>query len=1656
MTSPTSRQRTLINACTQGTDGLQEVQFRCPECLGCVQCKEGQKLGLMSPIAIQEQQALTELVRFVPGKQNSPGHYISKLPLYKDHKSYILDNFDGASESNKKLLISLQKKQDDIEAIKKCYDDLIERGFVVALKNLSEEQQKNIKNKTMLFIPNSVAYKSSSHSTKIRICWDASRKTGAGVPLNAQLMRGAAVYSMTRTLICWRRGKFGLTCDVSKFYNRLHLDEDHYNLHLSVWRPGMNPNEKPQIYVLCRHFYGVASSAALLLVAMKDVANEADRQGLVNVGKTIRAGFVDDLSNSMDSNEEIHKLKENLQELLSSRGLPLKGFAITGSFPDKSLSPENHLLIGGWIWYPYTDITRLNVPLIFKGKKIKGRYKEGTTFLQSPQTKADIEAFYTDFKINLTHILSRSTALYDQTGSAAPLMGYGRWITRLALVESKGVFLLPVSKWIRDLFLDFLWQVFKFGQVEIIRNKGLAKDPRQATLVAYFDAGHEGEVYVLHLVYETEIRGLFHSEFLFAAHSLVPMGRNVPHSELDSGYRASRQVGIVREWLEDFITCKALIGDAQIALFWILNRNKRTTTFIRNRTHAISRTFRDEEIFYIKSKDNPADISTKFMGGFEEAYKKLGDGELFRTGPDFMKYGLDMAVINNNLTPIANLSFELKEKREANDQLTDTGDNGSQHDAITKAEMCYLVAIGEIPVEIVTNERLPKQGTDTEEILFCANEDENDEDEKDEEEKPMEAKVGERLEYSKYLVCPIRYSYRKMYDTTSLTFAVLYNWVERTFPKQTRTKTQNRILKNLDPETKNEESKGFMLERDEGNIEEEYYKAKLTLIGHELQELKRKGITEESPFLLWKSLCKELEERIKETGHEISTSDWLRQAEYKTKQLELLLESNKGKYEEEGQNKETFRVKDRRERNAREVSTLLAGKYDPLDDKRIKKWATYPGVSQLIHRCREIKALSEDIDIQMPQTISKMLKPSSTFHKCVQEILALTSKVEDSILAMASTQAGPIVVAVGLKALNKAGFVLQRAGGDKNEINKNRAKVLEKVDFVICNAKQAWPRRKLHNFSNIFRTVDMYKRWAKVTNNYLKAKASKECEHFMTNKMLKRVGILESDGIWYGRHRLYHVGKLDPQDDKQAPEDMGFCGDPYLLEKHSPLAWSIGIHVHYKSSATSLGWRPSSLYHRGWRTCHRDSLRYGILIGYRQIFRKLEETCIVCMRRKSNVSRVKGGPLHHTQLTKMGPNATFRYIMMDLTAPLRFVTEKGEKSYLYGLLSVCMVSKLSHIVPMEGKKVADFLLALNVLFGEIGVPEKLYVDKEGGLLKTHRNMIVEVNEGILRHHNIAIEQVCAYGHVGHGLVERKMRDWGIMMGKLDMRRSDISKVQASNYLRVISGKMNSTPYGLRFAANSSNPLETGQDLNMELLTPNHWKISHKKNGLDAAFIKLPGTLTEHEGEVQKQLETLVSFNKDVLLPQLLLDVDTKRLDNDKKLREGSVVIFWKTGDNDNLPKRTLPTLARVVKLFTDKDNDERKAEIKYSNEGQLKEIKGHLIGPSHTTIRRVDQLIPVDDKSQLFDVNKLITAARETAKMVTLQTAKHDTRTEHTDIDEKVNIERKKNKIDTENVDAWESKESRFDKEWEGTKHDKTPSSTHAMHTRSKGYLNTE
>jgi hypothetical protein len=283
-----------------------------------------------------------------------------------------------------------------------------------------------------------------------------------------------------------------------------------------------------------------------------------------------------------------------------------------------------------------------------------------------------------------------------------------------------------------------------------------------------------------------------------------------------------------------------------------------------------------------------------------------------------------------------------------------------------------------------------------------------------------------------------------------------------------------------------------------------------------------------------------------------------------------------------------------------------------------------------------------------------------------------------------------------------------------------------------------------------------------------------------------------------------------------------------------------------------------------------------------------------------------------------------------------------------------------------------------VLFGEVGLPSKLYVDEEKGLLAVHRDMLVEVNEVIMKEHNIEIEQVTAQQHSAHGLVERRMKFIGEQMGQLNVKGANMTKTEAANYMRVIAARLNEKPYGFRFVSHSDiGPLDPAQDLQMEVISPNHWKTSYRSQGINSAFVHLPGTLKEHQLEVSNQLEMLADFFDKKLLPSLIMDIDRKRIMSDPPLQINSIVLFWPSGNDGTRPKHSQPKLARIIALETGSDGKQRSARISYSNADQIKiDENGQIAGgPEHESNRSIDQLIPVDDASQLRSVEAMLERA---------------------------------------------------------------------------------
>ena len=98
-----------------------------------------------------------------------------------------------------------------------------------------------------------------------------------------------------------------------------------------------------------------------------------------------------------------------------------------------------------------------------------------------------------------------------------------------------------------------------------------------------------------------------------------------------------------------------MIADAKVPLLWLRNKELRTQPYVQTRIHSICKLFEPNEMYYIKSKENPAYLGTGFEN-FNNAYQMLDDESLFRKGPECLKLGIEKTVQSRKLIPMDKIS----------------------------------------------------------------------------------------------------------------------------------------------------------------------------------------------------------------------------------------------------------------------------------------------------------------------------------------------------------------------------------------------------------------------------------------------------------------------------------------------------------------------------------------------------------------------------------------------------------------------------------------------------------------------------------------------------------------------------------------------------------------------------------------------------------------------------------------------------------------------------------------------------------------------------------------------------------------------------------------------------------------------------------------
>ena len=276
--------------------------------------------------------------------------------------------------------------------------------------------------------------------------------------------------------------------------------------------------------------------------------------------------------------------------------------------------------------------------------------------------------------------------------------------------------------------------------------------------------------------------------------------------------------------------------------------------------------------------------------------------------------------------------------------------------------------------------------------------------------------------------------------------------------------------------------------------------------------------------------------------------------------------------------------------------------------------------------------------------------------------------------------------------------------------------------------------------------------------DYLFKKTTEEVIKFNDKKVVDKIGMMK-DGVLYCKSRLLESQNVRAVGDLEIGVNLkSFTGVNFavpVIDKHSPVAVSISLHLHY-----------SVLPHRGAETLYRLSLQHAKIIQGRTLMKKISEDCIFCKKLKLKYLKQLMGPLSDSQLS-ISP--IFYYCYIDAWGPVKSYvpgyereTRSGHKIHeMQMLIFGCAATGMINCQMMEGGKDTDCVLdAFNRFFSEVCVPKVCLPDKDGAVMKALAEGEVDIigRDGVLaRQRGIHFETCLAQDHSAHGRIEARIK-----------------------------------------------------------------------------------------------------------------------------------------------------------------------------------------------------------------------------------------------------------------------------------------------------------
>lgn len=599
---PLSRLRELMDK----EDTEDTVTYRCEKCLKCIKCKSSSKNKAISLKESIEQSFIDKSVAL------EDGLLWVDIPFIKDPVPFMTKRHKGPNNKAQALHVyksQCKKSPAAKEAMRQVHKDLVAKGFMKKLSDLTDDQQKLINKALFLhFYPWSIVINEGSLSTRARLVVDP---TMSG--LNLIIAKGEnRLGKIAEILLRSRCKRFIWTTDISKLYNQMRLRDGSLPFSLFYYHEALDPSVHPEIWVMTTAWYGVASSAGQSETSLSLVAEAGKEQFPKSIEPLEEGRYVDDMNSGTNSEEEREEQIEHTREALNLGGLKMKFVVKSGSEPPPEASTDGvSLKMLGYRYEPVKDTYALSFSELNFNRKVRGAKKPN---MEPVLNKLEALELMSTLIVTRQIVASKLAELFDPLGLWEPY----KVQLKLDMSELNGMdWKKPLPQELQDHWKWRFLQFMELNQLHVTRCVIPAEvnAKTKVRLLCISDAAiHAGgaAVYANYKIND----GRYSCTLLTSKSRL--MDGTVPRNELSAIMLMTELAFSVKRAITDAIEEILYVTDSMIAMCWVFNTNKKLRLYTLNRVSLIRQMIEwttgettTLPLFHIEGSLNPADLLTK-------------------------------------------------------------------------------------------------------------------------------------------------------------------------------------------------------------------------------------------------------------------------------------------------------------------------------------------------------------------------------------------------------------------------------------------------------------------------------------------------------------------------------------------------------------------------------------------------------------------------------------------------------------------------------------------------------------------------------------------------------------------------------------------------------------------------------------------------------------------------------------------------------------------------------------------------------------------------------------------------------------------------------------------------------------------------------------